>query len=53
MGQHGETLVADWGLAKAPAGRAHPGAPDGPPCSPASTGGAETLPGARPGTRPT
>jgi eukaryotic-like serine/threonine-protein kinase len=51
VGQHGETLVVDWGLAKA-TGRVEPGA-DGPerpllPCS--ASGSAETIPGSALGT---
>jgi eukaryotic-like serine/threonine-protein kinase len=52
VGKHGETLVVDWGLAKA-LGRAEPGAArEEPPLSPASASGssAETQPGSALGT---
>ena len=51
VGNHGETLVVDWGLAK-PLGRAEPGVPSGEPLlgrSPAG-GSADTLPGSTLGT---
>jgi serine/threonine-protein kinase len=49
LGKHGETLVVDWGLAKA-TGRSGPGA-DERTLVPRSTGGsAETLPGSALGT---
>jgi serine/threonine-protein kinase len=51
VGKYGETLVVDWGLAKA-LGRADPGAGSGePPLTPSSaSGSAETLPGSALGT---
>jgi serine/threonine-protein kinase len=51
MGRHGETLVVDWGLAKA-VGRGDPGAGSGEhPLVPSFSGGsAETLPGSSMGT---
>ncbi len=51
VGEYGETLVVDWGLAKA-VGRADPGiAPDEQTLVPSSSGGvAETLPGTTIGT---
>jgi serine/threonine-protein kinase len=49
VGRHGETLVVDWGLAKA-TGRAEPGIGERtlPPCS--GSGSIETLPGSAMGT---
>jgi serine/threonine-protein kinase len=51
VGQHGETLVVDWGLAK-PTGRVGPGTDSGErvlmPCS--ASGSPETLPGSALGT---
>src|SRR5262249_36198595 len=51
IGNHGETLVVDWGLAK-PLGRTEPGSPGGErPLTPYSgSGSAETLPGSVLGT---
>ena len=50
VGKHGETLVVDWGLAKA-TGRAEPGArASGRSCPPSASGSAETLPGSAMGT---
>jgi eukaryotic-like serine/threonine-protein kinase len=50
VGRHGETLVVDWGLAKAP-GRADAGSLDERPLVPSSaSGSAETLPGSALGT---
>ena len=50
VGKHGETLVVDWGLAKA-IGRAEPGAPtSGRWCPRSASGSAETLPGSALGT---
>ena len=51
VGKHGETLVVDWGLAKA-LGKAEPGsAPDERTLMPSSaSGSAETLPGSAMGT---
>ena len=54
VGRHGETLVIDWGLAKA-VGRADPAAEGGEQTLiPSSSGGSsETLPGMPWGPRPT
>jgi len=50
VGNHGETLVVDWGLAKA-RGRADAGASDERPLVPSSSSGSsETLPGSALGT---
>ena len=49
VGKHGETLVVDWGLAKA-TGRPEPTADEGPLCVSSASGSAETLPGSAPGT---
>jgi serine/threonine-protein kinase len=51
VGKHGETLVVDWGLAKA-RGRTEPGADSGErPLAPSpASGSAETLPGSALGT---
>ena len=51
VGKHGETLVVDWGLAKA-VGRAEPGVgpADGPLIPSSASGSAETLPGSIMGT---
>ena len=50
VGRHGETLVVDWGLAKAQ-GRADAGSSDERPLVPSSASGtAETLPGSALGT---
>jgi len=50
LGKHGETLVVDWGLAKA-RGRADAGALDERPLVPSSaSGSSETLPGSALGT---
>ena len=50
VGKHGETLVVDWGLAKA-TGKAEPGAPSERTLMPRSaSGSAETLPGSALGT---
>src|SRR5208282_494879 len=50
VGKHGETLVVDWGLAKA-RGRANAGASDERPLVPSSaSGSSETLPGSALGT---
>ena len=48
MGKHGETLVVDWGLAKA-IGRADPSAGEQ-TLAPSSAGSSETLPGSALGT---
>jgi serine/threonine-protein kinase len=49
VGRHGETLVVDWGLAKA-TGKGEPGAEEQ-PLTPSSSGGSsETLPGSALGT---
>ena len=51
MGKHGETLVIDWGLAKAVGRTDHESASDEQPLLPASaSGSAETLPGSALGT---
>ena len=52
VGKYGETLVVDWGLAKA-VGRAEIGADDERPLVPSSSGSAETLPGSASGRRRT
>jgi serine/threonine-protein kinase len=49
VGRHGETLVVDWGLAKA-TGRAEPGAEERPLMPSSASGSAETLPGSALGT---
>ncbi len=51
LGQHGETLVVDWGLAK-PLGRVEPGSESGEPTlvPSSASGSAETLPGSALGT---
>jgi serine/threonine-protein kinase len=50
LGAHGETLVVDWGLAKA-LGRPAPGEPgELRPISPSASGSVETLPGSALGT---
>ena len=51
VGKHGETLVVDWGLAKA-VGRVEPGATraSGRWCPRSASGSAETLPGSALGT---
>ena len=48
LGKHGETLVVDWGLAKA-VGRADPSAGEQ-TIAPSSSGSSETLPGSALGT---
>jgi eukaryotic-like serine/threonine-protein kinase len=48
LGQHGETLVVDWGLAKA-VGQAHPSVGEQ-TIAPSSSGSSETLPGSAMGT---
>ena len=48
LGKHGETLVVDWGLAKA-VGRADPAAGEQ-TIAPSSSGSSETLPGSAMGT---
>src|SRR5262249_42809193 len=48
LGRHGETLVVDWGLAKA-VGRADPSAGEQ-TIAPSSSGSSETLPGSALGT---
>ena len=48
VGKHGETLVVDWGLAKA-VGRADPSAGER-TIAPSSSGSSETLPGSALGT---
>ena len=51
VGKHGETLVIDWGLAKAVGRTDHESASDEQPLLPASaSGSAETLPGSALGT---
>jgi serine/threonine protein kinase len=49
VGQHGETLVVDWGLAKA-TGRSEPGAEERTLVPSSASGSAETLPGSALGT---
>ena len=49
VGKHGETLVVDWGLAKA-MGRAEPGGGERTLMPSSSSGSAETLPGSAMGT---
>jgi serine/threonine-protein kinase len=49
VGKHGETLVVDWGLAKA-TGRAEPGAEERTLRPSSASGSAETLPGSALGT---
>ena len=50
VGKHGETLVVDWGLAKA-TGKGRAGAPaSGRSCPSSASGSAETLPGSALGT---
>jgi serine/threonine-protein kinase len=49
VGKHGETLVVDWGLAKA-TGRAEPGVEERTLVPSLSSGSAETLPGSALGT---
>jgi serine/threonine-protein kinase len=49
VGKHGETLVIDWGLAKA-TGQAEPGAEERTMVPSASSGSSETLPGSALGT---
>ncbi|QDV32309.1 serine/threonine-protein kinase [Tautonia plasticadhaerens] len=49
VGKHGETLVVDWGLAKA-TGRADPGAGERTLVLSSASGSAETLPGSALGT---
>ncbi len=49
VGKHGETLVVDWGLAKA-TGRAEPGALERTLVPASASGSAETLPGSALGT---
>jgi serine/threonine-protein kinase len=49
VGKHGETLVVDWGLAKA-TGRSEPGAADRTLMPSSASGSAETLPGTALGT---
>ena len=51
LGTHGETLVVDWGLAKA-IGRADPSAVEQ-TIAPSSSGSSETLPGSAWARRPT
>ena len=48
VGKHGETLVVDWGLAKA-TGKAEPGAEERTLMPSSASGSAETLPGSCPG----
>ena len=51
VGKHGETLVVDWGLAKAMGGPSRCAAPDERPLMPSSSSGSsETLPGSALGT---
>ena len=51
VGKHGETLVVDWGLAKAVGKRAEPGRrTSGRWCPRSASGSAETLPGSALGT---
>jgi serine/threonine-protein kinase len=49
VGRHGETLVVDWGLAKA-TGKAEPGAEERTLTPSSASGSAETLPGSALGT---
>ena len=49
VGRHGETLVVDWGLAKA-TGKAEPGAEERTLMPSSASGSAETLPGSALGT---
>jgi tRNA A-37 threonylcarbamoyl transferase component Bud32 len=49
VGKHGETLVVDWGLAKA-TGRSEPGAAERTLMPSSASGSAETLPGSALGT---
>src|SRR5580658_4714142 len=49
LGRHGETLVVDWGLAKA-TGKAEPGAEERTLMPSSASGSAETLPGSALGT---
>jgi serine/threonine-protein kinase len=49
VGKHGETLVVDWGLAKA-TGRAEPGAEERTLMPPSASGSTDTLPGSALGT---
>jgi serine/threonine protein kinase/tetratricopeptide (TPR) repeat protein len=49
VGKHGETLVVDWGLAKA-TGRAEPGAEERALSPSPASGSAETIPGSAVGT---
>jgi serine/threonine-protein kinase len=49
VGRYGETLVVDWGLAKA-TGRSDPGSPERTIIPISTSGGAETLPGSAVGT---
>src|SRR6516164_5072138 len=49
VGRHGETLVLDWGLAKA-TGRADPSSGERTLSPPSASGSAETLPGSALGT---
>ena len=49
VGKHGETLVVDWGLAKA-TGRSEPGAEERTLVPSSASGSAETLPGSALGT---
>jgi serine/threonine-protein kinase len=49
LGKHGETLVVDWGLAKA-AGHAEPGADERTLVPSSASGSSETLPGSALGT---
>ena len=51
LGKHGETLVVDWGLAKA-IGRADPSIGEQ-TIAPSSSGSSETLPGSAWARRPT
>ena len=49
VGEHGETLVVDWGLAKV-TGRSDPGSGEGTLTPSSASGSAETLPGSALGT---
>jgi serine/threonine-protein kinase len=51
VGKHGETLVVDWGLAKA-TGKSEPGAEERTLLPSSASGSAETLPGSALGTPP-